>query len=228
MQAVILAGGRGERLRPLTDHAPKPMIPVAGKPFLQHQLELIGPAGIDKVLLLVGYLGDEIESYFANGSRVGLDMTYSYEKTPLGTGGALKNAENKLENEFLLLNGDTYLPIDYEKLITSFRQSSKTGVVAVYNNADKITPNNITVLEEGVISGYNKTSPAKMTHVDAGAYMFKKSVLDFMPAGKACSLQDDVFPELIKKRELSSFSAKQRFYDMGSFLELEKLKKVLK
>ncbi len=91
---------------PVTETIPKPMISVAGKPFLQHQLELLKGSGIDRSLLLVAYLGERIEGYFGAGEKFQLDISYSYEPTPLGTGGALKNAEGKLQNLFVLLNGD--------------------------------------------------------------------------------------------------------------------------
>src|SRR5882724_5899162 len=103
-QAVILAGGLGTRMRPVTETIPKPMIPVCGKPFLQHQLELLQKNGIDRVLLLVSYLGEQIEEYFSNGDSLKMNLSYSYESSPLGTGGALKNAGSKLEEKFLVLN----------------------------------------------------------------------------------------------------------------------------
>src|SRR5208282_6436393 len=118
-QAVILAGGLGTRMRPITETIPKPMIAVAGEPFLHHQLSLLRSFGIRRVLLLVAYLGDQIENYFGDGTSLGLQLGYSYESAPLGTGGALKNAEALLDDEFVVLNGDTYLAIDYAALIRS-------------------------------------------------------------------------------------------------------------
>ncbi|HKF24702.1 MAG TPA: sugar phosphate nucleotidyltransferase, partial [Candidatus Acidoferrum sp.] len=115
-QAVILAGGLGTRMRPVTETVPKPMIAVAGKPFLQWQLELLATSGIRSALLLVAYLGEQIEQYFGDGRRFGSSIDYAYELSPLGTGGALRNAEQKLRDWFVLLNGDTYLAIDYDGL----------------------------------------------------------------------------------------------------------------
>src|SRR4029077_9597920 len=116
MQVLILAGGLGTRMRPITETIPKPMITVAGKPFLQHQLELLRGAGIAKVLLLVAYLGEQIREYFGDGAKFGCKISYSFEPAPLGTGGALKNAEAQLQDDFVLVNGDTYLGIDYRAL----------------------------------------------------------------------------------------------------------------
>ncbi|MFA4889338.1 MAG: nucleotidyltransferase family protein [Candidatus Omnitrophota bacterium] len=109
-QAVILTGGEGRRLRPITETIPKSMIPIKGKPFLRYQLDLIKTFGINEVLILVGYLGEEIIKYFKDGKKFGLQIDYSFEKQLLGTAGALKNAEKKLNNYFLLLNGDHSCP----------------------------------------------------------------------------------------------------------------------
>src|SRR5437879_6496433 len=118
-QAVILAGGLGTRMRPLTEQVPKPMLPVNGKPFLEHQIRLLESRGFLRVLLLVGYLGEQIEEYFALDSHI----DYSYESSPLGTGGALKNAAAKLDSKFVVLNGDTYLDVDYGKFCADFERS---------------------------------------------------------------------------------------------------------
>lgn len=225
MQAVILAGGRGVRLGPLTDNMPKPMIPINGKPFLQHQLKLIKSAGISEVLILVGYLGAKIEAHFGDGSKFGLCIEYSHEKTPLGTGGGLKNAENKIRDEFLLLNGDTYLPMNYERLVNAFHQCGKTGMVTVYDNREKVATNNIAILEPDLVTGYNT---GRMTHVDAGVYVFNKNILDLIPDNKPCSLEKEIFHKLINEKELCYFAVKHRFYDMGSLRGLDVLKGVLK
>ena len=228
MQAVVLAGGKGTRLRPITLKTPKPMIYIYGKPFLQYQLEHIASFGINKVLLLVSYLGKIVEEYFGNGSKLGLKVDYSYEINPLGTGGALKNAEDKLKENFLLLNGDTFLPVDYGKLIEYFYQCGKIGVVTVYTNSDNIVPNNIAVSKSNIVVDYNKHSSKEMTHVDAGASVFSKNVLDLIPENQVCSLEEEIFPKLIKDKELLAFPISQRFYDMGDFTGLEKIKQILK
>lgn len=228
MQAVILAGGKGTRLRPLTCQMPKSMVPIHGKPFLQHQFELIKSFGINEVLLLVSYLGEQIEEYFDNGSKFGLSIEYSYEEIPLGTGGALKNAEDKLAKEFLLLNGDTFLPIDYRKLISYSHRYNKIGVITVYNNSEKIVPNNIAIGKSNLVIGYNKKDSKGMTHVDAGVMVFKKDVIDLIPKDQICSLEEEIFHKLIKVRKLLAFPTDKRFYDMGNFEKLEIIKEAFK
>jgi NDP-sugar pyrophosphorylase family protein len=228
MQAVILAGGKGTRLRPITCTTPKPLISINGKPFLQYQLEFIKSHLTTDILLLVSYLGEKIEDYFGDGAKFNLNLDYSYEKTPLGTAGALKNAENKIKDEFLLFNGDTYLPIDYRKIVDYFHQCKAIGVVVVYGNSGEIASKNIAVNESGLVINYNKNNSKKMTHVDAGITAFKKSMLDFIPKNKICSLEENIFPKLIKQKQLYAFETKQRFYDMGSPQELKLIKGVLK
>jgi mannose-1-phosphate guanylyltransferase / phosphomannomutase len=228
MQVVILAGGEGTRLRPLTYQTPKAMVSIHGKPFLRYQLELIKSFNFNNVLLLVSYLGTQIEDYFGDGSRFGLKIEYLHEEIPLGTGGALKNAENKIADEFLLLNGDTFLPIEYDKLVAYFHYSNKIGVITIYNNCEKVAPNNTKIGVSNLVVNYNKKNSKGMTHVDAGAMVFKKKILNLIPEGQVCSLEENTFCELIKREEMAAFVAKQQFYDMGSIKKLEVIKGVLR
>src|SRR3954463_16106244 len=137
-QAVILAGGLGTRMRPMTEQVPKPMLPVNGKPFLYHQLRLLEARGFRRVLLLVGYLGEQIENYFDSEAAAELQvaMSYSYESSPLGTGGALRNAAAKLDSAFVVLNGDTYLDVDYRSFCADFERSACDGMTVAYKNDD--------------------------------------------------------------------------------------------
>src|SRR5215471_7098838 len=140
-QAVILAGGLGTRMRPMTETIPKSLIPVADKPFLQHQLELLAAQGLSRVLLLLAYLGEQIERHFGDGVLLGYTLSYSHEPSPLGTGGALKNAETKLEDVFVLLNGDTYLAVDYAALLQAFRKSLSDALIVAYRKSDRTAAN---------------------------------------------------------------------------------------
>ena len=169
LTAVILAGGRGERLRPLTDALPKPMIKIKGKPFLQYQLELLRKHKILDVLLCVGFLHDKIVDYFGDGSALGLKIEYVVEEIFLGTGGALKNAQEYLSQDFFLLYGDSYLPIDYEQMAQAWYSCNVSGLVACYDNQLRIDRNNIVLDSQGMISSYNKLKPDPMaTYVGPG------------------------------------------------------------
>jgi len=224
MQTVILAGGKGTRLRPITQDIPKSMVPILGKPFLQYQLEFLISVGADDFLFLVGYLGDAIKKYFKNGSKFGVKIDYSQEISLLGTAGALKNAGDKLNAEFLLLNGDTFLPIDYNELIRYFNQCNKVGVITVYDNPEKYFLNNIAVGKSNIVIDYKKNGSEYMTHIASGAMVFKKEILNLIPDGQVCSLEEDTLCKMIEKRMLLAFVSQQRFYDMGSFKGMELLK----
>lgn len=235
-QAVILAGGLGTRMRPMTETIPKPMLPVAGKPFLEHQLNLLKDHGVRRVLLLVAYLGETIERYFGDGSRFHCHLDYSYEPAPLGTGGALKLAERKLDAGFLLLNGDTYLAVHYDRMMADFSAGRDSALIVAYQRlpggsakapADRV-PNNLSVLPDGRVSSYRKRNPEGLTHVDAGAIALRKEILAPLPEGKAFSLEEEVYPQLIKEGRMRAWETAEPFYDMGSPEGLAALEEKLK
>ena len=224
-QAVILAGGLGTRMRPITETIPKPMITVAGKPFLQWQLELLHSGGIARALLLVAYLGEQIEQYFGDGKQVGGGfIEYSYEPSPLGTGGALKNAEAKLRDWFVLVNGDTYLEIDYEKLVRDFVAADCAAMIVAYEKpavaaADVPAsglPGNLGVSANGMVTAYRKRDPHGLNHIDAGVIVMRKEVLASLPGGQKCSLEEEIYPQLIACAGLRAWVTREPFYDMGS------------
>ena len=223
-QAVVLAGGLGTRMRPITETIPKPMIAVAGKPFLQWQLELLSNGGIAGVLLLVAYLGEQIEEYFGDGKSFGRHIEYSYEPTPLGTGGALKNAEAKLQDWFVLVNGDTYLAIDYEKLLRDFAEADCRAMIVAYEKPSLVArevpasglPGNLGVGSEGVVTAYRKRDPEGLNHIDAGVIVLKRGILASLVAGQKCSLEEEIYPRLIAHGEMRAWVTREPFYDMGS------------
>ncbi len=223
MQAVILAGGLGKRMRPLTESVPKPMIEVRCKPFLQHQFELLRSFGIRRVVLLVAYLGEQIEKHFGDGSALGLHLSYSYEPEPLGTGGALKNAGAMLGEEFLLLNGDTYLAIDYAALADAFRASDAMAMIVAYENSDARVASNLALSADASVVAYRKRDPLGLTHVDAGVIALRREVVAEIPAGSKCSLEEEIFPKLIERGQMKAWVTKEPFYDMGSPAGLEAL-----
>jgi mannose-1-phosphate guanylyltransferase len=236
MQAVILAGGLGTRMRPITETIPKPMIMVAGKPFLQHQLELLRDAGIAKVLLLVAYLGEQIRGYFGDGAKFGCNISYSFEPSPLGTGGALKNAEAQLQDDFVLVNGDTYLGIDYHALVKEFAEVDCSALIVAYEKATagpqdipaNFLPNNLGVNLGGVVTAYRKRNPQGLSHIDAGVIVLKKEVLAGLRAGQKCSLEEEIYPSLIARGEMRAWVTHEPFYDMGSPAGLAALEEKLK
>jgi len=228
MQAVFMAGGLGTRLRPITLDTPKPMIRVNGRPFLEHQISFLKKQGIKEFLLCVGYLHEKVVEHFGDGRGLGVGIQYSVEDKPLGTGGALKNAENKIEQVFMVLNADTYLPIDYPKLVGFYRKKKKKAVMVLYDNHEKLMVNNARLGGDGLVQAYNKESSEGMTHVDAGTYLFNKRVLSLIPAGREVSLETEVLPKLIEGKELAGYVTGQRFYDMGTPERLRETEEVLR
>lgn len=231
MQAAILAGGLGTRLRPLTYRVPKPMIPVGNKPFLYYQLKLLKRYGILDVLLLVGYLGQQIEDYFDNGRKLGMRIRYSFEPKPLGTGGSLKLAEKLLKNEFFVVYADSYLPINYKKLGRYFKRSGKWGLLVAYDNRVSTGVSNNLALDKNFnVIRYRKgagSEPA-LRYAEAGVSIFKKQILKHIKPGKTISLEKDVFPKLIKAHQLIAYVSRQRFYDLGTPGRLKEIEEVLR
>jgi NDP-sugar pyrophosphorylase family protein len=223
MQTVIFAGGLGTRLRPFTYEIPKVMIPVREKPFLEYILKLLKKNGLDKIVLCIGYLGKQIEDYFENGRSLGIDIRYSYEDENklLGTGGALKNAEQLLDDEFVVLNGDTFLDINYQDLISFFHEKGKMGVLAGFLNNPKIMPNNMEIDGKNKVINYNKEMEIKNNCVDAGVSVFKKNILNLISENKKVSLETEIYPLLIRQNEFFVYPTDRRFYDVGTFERLK-------
>jgi NDP-sugar pyrophosphorylase family protein len=217
MQAVILAGGLGTRLLPLTEVIPKPMVRVAGSPYLKHQLQLLADQEIRDIVLLTGYLGEQIENYFGDGASLNLRISYSREPSPLGTGGAIRQARELLNDSFLLIYGDSYLPIRYADAMGRLASSGAEGVVVVYDNrlADTSVKSNIDLDGSGYVSRYEKDSPDRLSFVEAGALALRRSVVEWLPNG-VVSLEKEVFPRLIAAKQLAALVTTQRFYDIGT------------
>jgi NDP-sugar pyrophosphorylase family protein len=216
----VLAGGLGTRLWPVTKEIPKPMVPVAGIPYLEHQLRLLASQSLTDVLLLTGYLGDQIESYFGDGARLGLEVRYSRERTPLGTGGALREASAMLDDLFLVIYGDSYLPIDYRQVAASLAATDALGVMVVYKDTagETSVSGNVLLDQSGHVIRYDKSSPhdPALEFIEAGVLALRRGVIDLMPAAGPVSLEQQIFPQLIAKRQLHGIPTSQRFYDIGT------------
>ncbi len=215
MQVAILAGGLAKRLGELTRTLPKSMVQVMGKRFLEYQLELLKRAGIKDVILCIGYLGEQIESYFGNGSNYGVNIKYSVEEKPLGTAGALKKAEILLDDAFFTMYGDSYLFLDFLAVMRYFKSQDKPALMTVYKNYDQYDKSNIAV-EGNLVKKYSKQEKIMdMDYIDYGANIFKKEVLKMVPENRFYTLEH-LFPRLIEREELLAFEVKERFYEIGS------------
>jgi NDP-sugar pyrophosphorylase family protein len=224
VQVVILAGGLGTRLRPVTERVPKPMVEVAGIPFLEHILRHLSGQGLHRFLILLGYLGEQITEYFGSGARWGISIEYILEPKPLGTAGAIRNAFDRLDSEFLLLYGDSYLPIDYPEVIREFYASPSKCLMVVYDNhlGDTGVVNNVALGPDGTVRRYQKGAlEADLQYVEAGVLCLCRNVFEDLPRFQQISLEQELYGKLIAERQIRAFVTNQRFFDIGTPERLE-------
>lgn len=223
MQAVILCGGLGTRLGPLTRDLPKSLVPVAGKPFIHYQLSLLRHHGVRHVVLCIGHLGQAIRETVGDGRAWGLEVAYSDEgERLLGTAGAVKRAAPLLHEVFFVKYGDSYLPIPYAQVWAAFERSGKPAMMVVYRNANAYDQSNV-VLHDGMVQDYNKSNPAGKLYIDAGVTVLRKEVLNLVPDDAPSSLEA-LFSQLVRARGLAAFETEQRFYEVGSVRGLEEFR----
>ena len=227
MQVVILCGGKGTRLMQLTADTPKSMIRVKGKPFLHHQIKLLRKNGIRDIVLCVSYLAEQIMEYFGDGSHLGVDLKYSVEDTPLGTGGALIKAGHLLRDEFFVMYGDSYLPVDFGEVMSFFKKHEKLGLMVVFKNNGQYEKSNISI--DGIfIKEYNKINPKNMVYIDYGLSILKKEALNSFPKDKVISFEEEIRQKLIEQKQLLAFEVNERFYEIGSPKGLEEFRKYIR
>jgi dTDP-glucose pyrophosphorylase len=224
---AILAGGLATRLRPITEKIPKVLVPVAGRPFLAHQLQLLREQGIQRVVLCLGHLGEMVEREFGDGEADQIELQYSYDGPALlGTAGALKSALPKLGEKFFVLYGDSYLPIPFEPIAEFFERSGKLGLMTVYRNEGRYDTSNV-VFGDGEIKVYDKKQRLpEMQHIDYGLSMFRREVFERYPADQAFDLAE-VMRDLVVRKQLAGFEVKERFYEIGSPAGLAELNELL-
>jgi NDP-sugar pyrophosphorylase family protein len=224
---AILAGGLATRLWPITEKIPKSLVPIAGKPFLAHQLELLHARGIRRAVLCVGYLGEMIQRDFGDGNAFGLRLDYSFDgPKPLGTGGAIKRALPLLGDDFFVLYGDSYLPVEYRPIAEFFRHGGKLGCMTVYRNEGRYDTSNV-VFRDGAIAVYDKKNrPPEMRHIDYGLSLFKAAVFESYSAGQPFDLAE-VMSKLVREKQLAGYEVRERFYEMGSPAGLAELESLL-
>jgi len=215
MQVAIIAGGLATRLGRLTQNMPKSLLMIKDKPFLQHQLERLREHGIKDVVLCTGHLGHQIQDYFGNGSRFGVNLVYSHEEKPMGSAGALRLAKDKLQDPFFTIYGDSYLSLDFGAILKHFNSQNKLALMTVYENADLYDRSN-TVVKGQLVEKYSKKEKTPgMVYIDYGANLFRRRVLELVPEGQVYSLED-LFAQLIERKELLAYEVKERFYEIGS------------
>jgi len=224
LQCVILAGGLATRLKPITEKIPKSMLKIKDTPFLEYQIELLGKNNIDEIIVCVGYLSEQIESYFGNGERFGVNIKYSYEKDQLlGTGGAIRNAWSLLQNNFFVIYGDSYLNINYGAVYRYFLKINYSSLLVIYKNKNKWDKSNV-VFKSGVVELYDKKSQTpEIKYIDYGLSILSKKVIKEVPEGVFYDLAN-LYKRLAREKKLAGYEVFRRFYEIGSKRGLKEFK----
>jgi NDP-sugar pyrophosphorylase family protein len=224
---AILAGGLATRLKPITEKIPKVLVPVAGKPFLAHQIKLLREQGISRAVLCVGHLGEMVQRDFGDGRAHGVQLDYSFDGPALlGTGGAIRRALPRLGEKFFVLYGDSYLPVSFGPIAEQFERSGKPGLMTVFRNEGRFDASNV-VFADGEITVYNKKLHLpEMRHIDYGLSVFRAEVFERYPPDRAFDLAE-VMGDLVAKKELAGFEVRERFYEIGSHAGLSELDALL-
>ena len=217
MKAIILAGGRGKRLRPITDYVPKPLIPIKNIPIIEWQIKYLKKFGVSEVIICSGYKTEMIENYL-NNKKLGVKITFSIEKKPLGTGGAIKKAGKKIkEKSFIVMNGDIISNIDIKKLIkkensiASIQLKTKFGILQT--NEDKITK-------------FDEKKEISNIWMNAGIYHLNKEIIKELPV--VGDIEKTVFPKFAKKEKLFTIKFRNsEWYSIDSFKDMEDSSEVI-
>jgi NDP-sugar pyrophosphorylase family protein len=222
MKTLILAGGLGTRLRSLLRDRPKPMAPVKGKPFLEYQVDRLRAHGLSDLVLCVGHLAHHIQDHFGDGRDRGVQVTYAKETELLGTAGAIKSAQSFIDDTFLVLNGDSYLEVDFLGLIEFHRQrqsadSRTIGTIATVAVDDATSYGKIELNGEARLLGFEEKVETGPGWINGGVYVLESTVLDLIPAGRVASIEKETFPLILKQnRRLLGYPVQGFFVDIGT------------
>src|ERR687893_415258 len=200
MQALILAGGEGTRLRPLTSTVPKPVVPLVDRPFIRFMLDWLHAHGVDDVVMSCGHLASGVRNVLGDGTAFGINLRYVEEPRPLGTGGALKFAEPLLDDRFLMLNGDVLTDMDITAQIALHEQRGARATLALTPVEDPSAYGLVRTHDDGEVTGFvEKPAPDQIdTHnISAGIYVLERTVLDLLAPDEPASIERDVFPRLV-------------------------------
>lgn len=219
MKAIILAGGKGRRLRPFTTTIPKPLFPVGEKPILQIIVEQLKAADITEITIAIGYLGELIEAYFRDGSRFGVSIAYSREYTPLGTAGPI-SLVGGLHEDFLVMNGDVLTTLNLRDLTEYHREHGKMATICCYEKEVQSSLGIIRVDSKGAVSDYIE-KPVTKYLVSTGIYCFRPAVTELMERGEKLDLPDLVMRLKVSGSDVMAYKLKGMWFDIGTREDLE-------
>ncbi len=216
MQAILLAGGLGTRLRSVVNDRPKPMALIGDKPFMEYVVHELSRCGIDEIIFAVGYKGSMVEEYFGDGSRFGVKVSYAYEEELLGTAGAIRNAGRFVtEDTFFVLNADTFYQMDYGRLI-QVKEEHELEMALVLREVADISRYGAAVLDGAMLAGFNeKRAESRPGTINGGVYLMNRELLAQIPEGKV-SLENEMIPRwMAEGRRLGGFVNDGYFIDIG-------------
>jgi mannose-1-phosphate guanylyltransferase / phosphomannomutase len=224
MKAVVMAGGEGSRLRPLTIRRPKPMVPIAGKPVMEHILNLLKRHGITEVVVTVQYLASNIEDYFGNGSQLGMHITYSREDVPLGTAGSVKNAEDQLTEPFLVISGDALTDYDLTDIIAYHNEKKSLATLLLAHVHNPLEYGVIITNEDGHITQFlEKPSWGEVFSdtINTGIYVLDPKIFTYFEANKQFDFSQELFPMMLKQGDpIYGYVAPKGYWcDVGNLSE---------
>jgi NDP-sugar pyrophosphorylase family protein len=218
-KAVILAGGPGTQMRPLTYEVPKALIPVHGKPLLTYTIELLKRYHIRNIILSIGHLGEKIREHFGNGEAYGVRITYVNQEGVVGTGGALAAVDGLVGREtFLMIHGDLLVDIDLDDMISFHQESDFLASIALTSTADISAYGAVQVQRNRVVAFSEKSRQGKFDSqlINAGVYIMEPQIFDFIPEGRPCSLEQDVFAGLARDKQLGGYVFAGDWHDVST------------
>jgi NDP-sugar pyrophosphorylase family protein len=215
----IMAGGRGSRLAPLTDNCPKPMLPVGGKPILEHIVERARGEGIFNLIFSVNYLGTIIEDYFGDGKKFGVDITYVKEDFPLGTAGALSLFKEQVNEPLLVSNGDLITDIRYSEML-EFHNTHKSFITVATRSHEWQNPYGVVLTSGSDVVGYEE-KPLSKSNINAGVYVLDPGVLSLLEYNEHCDMPNLITKALTTGNRLYAYPMYENWLDVGRPVDLE-------
>ncbi len=220
MKAVIMAGGEGTRLRPLTSNQPKPLMPLANRPMMEHVVHLLKEHGFEEVVVTLAFLPQTIRTYFGNGAEFGVQMAYATEETPLGTAGSVRNAQAQLGETFLVISGDVLTDIDLSALVAFHKEKGAMATIALKSMENPLEFGIVITREDGSIERFLEKpgwGQVFSDTVNTGIYVLEPEVFDYIPEGESVDFSSDVFPRLLEDgKPLFGFVAEGYWEDVGT------------
>ncbi|MDX6451441.1 MAG: mannose-phosphate guanylyltransferase / phosphomannomutase, partial [Gaiellaceae bacterium] len=201
MRAVVMAGGEGTRLRPLTSNQPKPMVPIVGKPCMEHIIELLRDHGFEDIVITVAFLPQAIRSYFGDGESLGVNIEYSVEESPLGTAGSVRLASDRLDETCLVISGDALCDIDLSKIVEAHKAKGADVTIGLKSVENPLEFGIVVTDEEGRVERFLEKPGWGQVFSDTvnnGIFVLEPEIFDYIPTGSSVDFSSDVFPKLLE------------------------------